>query len=225
MRLTGFDLPTARLTLRAWASDLATPAERTLPPVPAGQTLTSGKLTFLDVRTEALSWKPLLDYLAGRGISWRLLQQSQRTQAHLQQIFYRTAGSSRQQPYFGLAWKTEAGWEVRNPRFQGTIGGKGLTWLPGQERREIAVFEGFMDYLSALTYYGRAYFACTVLVLNSVSLLSEALPRCWRPARCTGLATTTPPASGPCTCCASCCRAGCRPRTSCTAATRTSTTS
>jgi hypothetical protein len=176
MKLAGCDLPTARLALRAWAADLATPQELALPPLPVGETLTSGKLTFTDVRTEPLDWDVLLAYLTGRGINWGLVQQSQRTLAHLQQIFYHVAGKPRPKPYFGLAWKTSAGWEVRNAQFQGTIGGKGLTWLPGRAPG-VAVFEGFMDYLSALTHFKQAYFTCTVLVLNSVSLLAEALPQ------------------------------------------------
>jgi hypothetical protein len=176
MRLTGFEAPLARQTLRAWAADLATPQELALPALPAGETLTTGQLTFTDVRTENLNWDVLIKYLTNRGINWGLVQQSSRTLAHLQQIFYHVAGKPRQKPYFGLAWKTSAGWEVRNPKFQGTIGGKGLTWLPGREPG-VAVFEGFMDYLSALTFYKKSYFTCTVLVLNSVSLLSEALPQ------------------------------------------------
>jgi hypothetical protein len=176
MKLTGFDLPLARQTLRAWAADLATPQELALPPAPRGQTLTTGGVTFTDVRTEPLNWELLLKYLTGRGINWPLVQQSQRTLAHLQQIFYRIEGKPREKPYFGLAWKTSAGWEVRSQGFQGTIGGKGLTWLPGREPG-VAVFEGFLDYLSALTHYKCSFFRCTVLVLNSVSLLMEALPQ------------------------------------------------
>jgi hypothetical protein len=176
MRLTGFSLPLARQTLRAWAHDLATPQELALPPLPAGETLRSGQLTFREVRTEPLDWDVLLKYLTGRGIDWGLVRQSERTRAHLQQIFYRLDSKPREKPYFGLAWKTSAGWEVRNQRFQGTIGGKGLTWLPGREPG-VVVFEGFLDYLSALTHYKVAYFRCTVLVLNSVSLLAEALPQ------------------------------------------------
>jgi hypothetical protein len=38
------------------------------------------------------------------------------------------------------------------------------------------VFEGFIDYLSALTHYNQTYFEQTVLILNSVSMLTEALP-------------------------------------------------
>ena len=176
MRLTGFDLPLARQTLRAWASDLATPQELALPPLPVGETLTTGQLTFREVRTEPLDWDVLIKYLTSRGIDWGLVRQSERTKAHLQQIFYRLDSKPREKPYFGLAWKTSAGWEVRNAQFQGTIGGKGLTWLPGREPG-VAVFEGFMDYLSVLTHRKQSYFTCTVLVLNSVSLLAEALPQ------------------------------------------------
>ena len=176
MLLTGCTLPIARLTLRAWTADLVTPVDLEPPVAPVGKTLTDGKVTFTDVRVEPLNWKVLVDYLTSRGIDWGLVSQSQRLQAHLQQIFYRTSTSPREKPYFGLGWKTSAGWEVRSAKFQGTVGGKGLTWLLGQERGEVLVFEGFMDYLSALTYARKSYFSQTVLVLNSVSLLMEALP-------------------------------------------------
>jgi hypothetical protein len=176
MKLSGCDLPTARLTLRAWAADLAAPAELALPAAPVGETFITGKVTFTDVRVEDLAMKALVNYLTSRGINWSLMQQSKRTTAHLQQIFYRTSTSTREKPYFGLGWKTEAGWEVRSKDFQGTIGGKGLTWLLGRDRDEVAVFEGFMDYLSYLTLINRPWLDCTVLILNSVSLLQEALP-------------------------------------------------
>ncbi|MGI4759592.1 MAG: toprim domain-containing protein [Janthinobacterium lividum] len=176
MELTGFDLARARLVLRAWASDLATPAELALPAAPAGETFTTGKVSFTDVRVEPLAMKALVDYLVSRGLNWGLVQQSSRTLAHLQQIFYRTSTSQREKPYFGLGWKTAAGWEVRSKGFQGTIGGKGLTWLPGREPG-VLVFEGFMDYLSALTHFKQAGFPQTVLVLNSASLILEALPQ------------------------------------------------
>lgn len=68
-QLTGFDLPKARLVLRAWASDLATPAELALPPALVGETYASGKLTFTDVRVEPLTWKPLIEYLLSWGIN------------------------------------------------------------------------------------------------------------------------------------------------------------
>jgi hypothetical protein len=173
-KLTGLQLREARQLLRSWTIDLGTPAELASPAVSQGKTLTTGKLTFTDVRIEPLNWIALVQYLTSRGINWDLIQQSQRTLAHLQQIFYRPAGSTREKPYFGLGWKTSAGWEVRSKGFQGVIGGKGLTWLIGREPG-VLIFEGFMDYLSALTYYKQSHFSYTVLVLNSVSLLLEAL--------------------------------------------------
>jgi hypothetical protein len=176
MRLTDFDLPRARLVLRAWAADLATPAELALPAATPGQTYVMDKVTFSDVRVEPLTWAPLVEYLTSRGINWPLVQRNASTLAHLQQIFYRTSTSTREKPYFGLGWKTSAGWEVRSKNFQGTIGGKGLTWLLGQNRSEVMIFEGFLDYLSALTHFGQSRFEQTVLILNSVSMLAEALP-------------------------------------------------
>ena len=120
MLLTGFALPQARQVLRSWAADLATPQElAALPPVPKGRQISSGKLTFEDVRTEPLKWAALLQYLTSRGIDWGLVQRSQRLLSHLQQIYYRPAGSTREKPYFGLGWKTSAGWEVRSkPSFR-----------------------------------------------------------------------------------------------------------
>ncbi|MDO7875523.1 toprim domain-containing protein [Hymenobacter sp. ASUV-10] len=175
MKLTGVSLPVAKLTLAAWSADLPLPLA--LPPArPAGATVATGLRTFTDVRVEPLTWASLVQYLSSRGINWPLVQRSVRHQEHVQQIFYQVQGQQRSKPYFALAWKTAGGWEVRSKSFQGTIGGKGLTWLPGHEPG-VMVFEGFMDYFSALTYYRKSHFRCTVLVLNSVSLLGEALPQ------------------------------------------------
>ena len=184
MRLTGLALPEARLALASWASDLPGMAEmmaeleaRTPVATRGGDTVSTGQLTFTDVRTEPLSWNVLINYLTERSINLTLVQQSERNKAHLQQIFYQVGGKPRQKPYFGLAWKTSGGWEVRSKNFQGTIGQKGVTWLPGQKKTEVVVFEGFMDYLSALTIYKRTSFDSTVLVLNSVNLLGTVLPQ------------------------------------------------
>ncbi|WP_310391470.1 toprim domain-containing protein [Hymenobacter sp.] len=173
MRLTGFDLRVALQALAQWMSDLVS-AEGL--PRAAGRTVASGAITFTDVRTEPLTWAPLVAYLTGRGIDWGLVQRSSRTLAHLQQVFYQIDGKPRPKPYFAVSWKTSGGLEVRNARFQGCIGEKGLTWLPGPEPG-VVVFEGFMDYLSALTHWNKSSFSSTVLILNSVNLLGLALPQ------------------------------------------------
>ncbi|WP_400194075.1 toprim domain-containing protein [Hymenobacter sp. B81] len=176
MRLTGVTLPIAHQVLAAWALDM--PAATELPlaqPAAKGKTVATGPITFTDVRTEPLTWKALVEYLTSRGINWPLIQRNQRTMEHLQQVFYQVQGKERGKPYFALGWKTEGGWEVRSKGFQGTIGQKGVTWLHGTEPG-VNIFEGFMDYLSALTCYRVSSFRSTVLILNSVNLLGSVLP-------------------------------------------------
>ncbi|MCA8830550.1 toprim domain-containing protein [Hymenobacter pini] len=181
MRLTELNEAMALQVLVSWAADLPevvamiTEQQASVPLAKRGQSLSDGKTTFEDVRTEPLSWNVLTNYLASRGINWNLVLQSNRNQAHLQQIFYQVAGKPRQKPYFGVAWKTEGGWEVRSQNFQGTIGNKGVTWIPGKNSSSLVVFEGFIDYLSALTYWKQTSLDSTVLVLNSVNLLGTVL--------------------------------------------------
>lgn len=45
------------------------------------------------------------------------------------------------------------GYEIRNPWFKSTVGKKGISLVKGKLGHNVAVFEGFMDFLSALTYY------------------------------------------------------------------------
>lgn len=63
---------------------------------------------------------------------------------------------------------------MRSKNFQDTIGGKGLTWLLGRALG-VVIFEGFLHYLSALTHFQQSYFKETVPVLNSASMLLEAI--------------------------------------------------
>jgi len=74
--------------------------------------------------------------------------------------------------FFAAGHQNElGGWEVRNKYFKGCLGKKGLTVIPGSERR-IALFEGYFDYLSWL--YEHPEDSCTILVLNTLSLLEAA---------------------------------------------------
>ncbi|RAJ89921.1 Toprim domain-containing protein [Larkinella arboricola] len=56
--------------------------------------------------------------------------------------------------YFAVGIKNEQeGYEIRNAYFKSSLGKKGVTIIKGKRKGEVAVFEGFMDFLSALTYY------------------------------------------------------------------------
>lgn len=94
-------------------------------------------------KVQHLTNRALIDYLASRGISL------QTARPHLQEIYYTRAGKS----YFALAFPNRSGgYEMRNPYYKGTHGVKDLSMLGSWAGAgEIAVFEGFMDYLSAFT--------------------------------------------------------------------------
>lgn len=118
---------------------------------------------FTDVRIEPLASADLLEYLRGRGIDAALAKH------YLMEVHYRFNG----QPFFALAFKNdEDGYEMRSTgRFKGVLPPKTITMLHLEKLDSTAtltVFEGFMDYLSALTHYGKLEADTPVLILNSV---------------------------------------------------------
>lgn len=77
--------------------------------------------------------------------------------------------------YYASAWQNEmGGWEVRNKYFKGCLGKKGITLLPG-DPRQLAVFEGFFNYLSWKAENPNS--AKSILVLNSLALLDQGLEK------------------------------------------------
>lgn len=110
--------------------------------------------------------RSLLAYLADRGIPVALAQ------AQLRELHYRRNGK----PYFALAFPNVAGgYELRNPYFKGSWPPKDISLVPGAEPAAVAVFEGFMDYLSALACGMLADSPLAVIVLNSASLRDRAV--------------------------------------------------
>jgi len=77
---------------------------------------------------------------------------------------------------FGLAFKNDSdGYEVRNSIVKLNIGGKDTTLIKGKDTTKVSVFEGFMDYLSALVFFKIDTFKGDVLILNSLSLLDKSI--------------------------------------------------
>lgn len=77
---------------------------------------------------------------------------------------------------FGLAFKNDIdGYDVRNSLVKLNIGGKGTTLIKGKDTTKVSVFEGFMDYLSALVFFKIDTFKGDVLILNSLSLLDKSI--------------------------------------------------
>lgn len=126
-------------------------------------------------KIQPLQNRALTEYLKKRGIS-RVT-----AQPYVKEIYYTREGKS----YFSLAFKNESGgYELRNPYFKGVHGTKDITIIERKDllakrKREgeieaVTVFEGFIDFLSALTYYGKDI-TTSVIVENSVTMKDRAV--------------------------------------------------
>ena len=68
----------------------------------------------------------------------------------------------------------KGGWELRTNKFKITLGEKWYTTIPGRNKRNhLIVFEGFMDYLSALDLHQADYFEADCIVLNSLAMADK----------------------------------------------------
>ncbi len=146
--LAGRPTPPARRPIPAGRDESPTPAETPTPTV------------------RPLGSRSLLAYLAGRGIPAELAR------AQLRELHYRRNGK----PYFALAFSNAAGgYELRNPYFKASWPPKDISVIPGAAPVTVAVFEGFMDYLSALASGVLADPRPAVIVVNSASLRARAV--------------------------------------------------
>lgn len=77
--------------------------------------------------------------------------------------------------YFAICHKNDlSGLELRNKYFKGSTTPKTITTISGHPEK-INVFEGFIDFLSALVYYQQPEPQATTIILNSLS----HLPKIW----------------------------------------------
>lgn len=92
----------------------------------------------------------------------------------LNEIHYTNNGKR----YYSLGFRNDkGGFELRNQYFKGCTTPKGITTFEVPESKDIYLFEGFFDFLSALAFFGTSKARNTVIVLNSISMLSEAKER------------------------------------------------
>ena len=127
-----------------------------------------------------LEHRALVAYLQERGIPAHIAT------VNCKEAHYSVNGSSRsafgagrrKNTYFAVAFENvSGGWELRNRYFKGCRGRKDISYLPWARdgpSAECAVFEGFIDYLSALTL-GIISGADTI-ILNSVVNVNKAVP-------------------------------------------------
>ncbi len=93
---------------------------------------------------------------------------------YLGEVYYKDK-KEQKHTHFALAFKNDAGgYELRNV-FQKRSTGNYYTLIKGQKNTAVNVFEGFMDFLSALVYFKQQKTGFDTLVLNSIANKSNAL--------------------------------------------------
>ncbi len=141
-------------------------------PVPSVQTVAATSVTrhsapsFEDIRIVPLENLALVAYLQERGIPPEI------SKAYCQQVHYSCHGKR----YYAVAFANESGGhEIRNRYFKGCISPKDISIrrIRDGPSTECAVFEGFIDYLSALAL---GIIGGDAIILNSVSNVNRAIP-------------------------------------------------
>ena len=117
-------------------------------------------------RIRPLSDPRLLYYLKSRGISPEVASR------YCREVYYKTRGD---RLYFAVGFRNDGGgWELRNSRFKISTSPKTVSTLScGSDT--VAVFEGFMDYLSYVSMRRERRPGADAIVLNSVSNLAKAM--------------------------------------------------
>ncbi len=115
-----------------------------------------------------LKHRALIAYLQERGIPTHIAK------AKCKEAHYSANGRF----YFAAAFENvSGGWELRNRYFKGCRGRKDISYLPWARdgpSTECAMFEGFIDYLSALTL--GIVSGTDAIILNSVVNVNEVMP-------------------------------------------------
>lgn len=113
----------------------------------------------------------LIHYLEKRGIPLAIAHR------HLKEIH--VSNQNTQNSFFALGFANEeGGYELCNPFFKGSLGAKVISFIRGTEPKpdSIHLFEGFMDYLSAVAQLNGQGFKADTIVTNSLSCLKQAIP-------------------------------------------------
>jgi hypothetical protein len=128
-----------------------------------------GANAFRLVREGPIEHPALLQYLEKRKIDLTVARK------YLKEIRFEPASGGKW--FFALGWPNGTGYEARNSLFKGFVGaGKDISYLKTPNSSEIAVFEGFMDFLSYLTENKLQKLPFSAIILNSGNMKARALP-------------------------------------------------
>lgn len=110
----------------------------------------------------------LISYCEGRKIPFPIAYK------YLKEVHYTNNNKS----YYSLGFVNDrGGFELRNQHFKGCTTPKGITTFEVPESRDIYLFEGFFDLLSAFAHFGTSKPSNTTIVLNSIVNIEKAKER------------------------------------------------
>jgi hypothetical protein len=135
------------------------------PPSQAGEKkdTSTGKILILDDRRLAAT--PLLQYLQKRCIPVEIAEQFCR---EVDFLLY-------EKKYTAIGFKNDSGgYELRNQFFKGSSSPKDITFLNHGQQKNLAVFEGFFNYLSFHSIRKNHFVLTNFLVLNSASFFEKS---------------------------------------------------
>lgn len=120
------------------------------------------------ISEHSISSYSLLNYLKSRRISIETADE------FLKEVRYQISDRI----YYALGFKNDSGgYELRNASFKGSSSPKDITFL-NNDAREVAVFEGFFNFLSYKNmYYKQEEPLRNFLILNSTSFFEKSIPQ------------------------------------------------
>lgn len=114
----------------------------------------------------------LCDYVSSRGIDLDIARK------YLKEVSFKPADKVVQ--YYAIGFANGDGYEVRNKHFKGFVGTtKAVTLINPKHGNDLVLFEGFIDFLSYLTYLKQhkktTDLNVSVAVMNSVNMKSQLI--------------------------------------------------
>lgn len=123
------------------------------------------KLTIKSVNT--ISHNALLKYLKKRSIPFNIAD------TYLKEVRFSVGATS----YFALGFRNKkGGYELRSKYFKGSSSPKYFTFIKGKNSKNINLFEGCFDFLSALSYFKLKIPNNDTIVLNSLTFIKDVYP-------------------------------------------------
>jgi DNA primase len=119
-----------------------------------------------ETQPEVLQVKPLFSYPLKNYLKEKRGVNLEIAYKYVKEVRYKLEDKE----YFALGFaNVSGGWELRNEYFKGCVGQKDISII-SEEKNRVHLYEGFMDFLSALTIQGSDKAGADIIILNSNSM-------------------------------------------------------